>query len=664
MAAALLGTLLLSFSTGWTQVWYDLYENGKEACEAGRWQEAEKNLLAAIAAEQKPKARHITNTNQTIEYLPYYWLAQSCLFSIRADDAVAVAASKAEKALDNLDKSIDLYGAIRLTSHLRHAEALRSIAERLIETGRQAARHRSQSDVQKLLDTFRTERDSLAAQLAELQRRQARPALRAFLIERYLEASKAFRAASVLYPEMELANQFLEKTNTELRRLNIPQPVDTVSVTKYLTQISKPEIFLRTPENAEDLRLRKKELRIAGHVFDAGGLDRLEFTVNGLPLLNPDSSQRILGTADLSDSTRVSFDERLPLRLGENSIVLYAYDKDAPPNLETRRLYPVRLPPFYQTPLFAVVAASLVIVPLLAVVITRRVKYHIAIVNKFNPYIAGAPVRDAEMFFGREPIIQRILNTLHNNSLMLYGPRRIGKTSLQHQLKRRLESLDDPDYWFVPVMIDLQGIDEEQFFPALMEETLDACKLHLPDDVPVRIRQKNEPYSARDFSHDIKLVIEQLGAQTEKVLKLVLLIDEVDQLNKYSEQVNQKLRSIFMKTYAENLVAVMSGAYIRKSWESEGSPWYNFFEELEVPVLPKADAEALISRPVSGIFSYDQEAMDRIMSHSAGKPYIIQRICFNVINRIIELKRRHITAMDVDVVWEKMSTLSNISNMM
>ena len=53
-------------------------------------------------------------------------------------------------------------------------------------------------------------------------------------------------------------------------------------------------------------------------------------------------------------------------------------------------------------------------------------------------------------------------------------------------------------------------------------------------------------------------------------------------LNEYSERVNQRLRSIFMKTFSEHLVAIMSGVGIKRIWKSEGSPWYNFFDEIEL----------------------------------------------------------------------------------
>jgi hypothetical protein len=37
-----------------------------------------------------------------------------------------------------------------------------------------------------------------------------------------------------------------------------------------------------------------------------------------------------------------------------------------------------------------------------------------------------------------------------------------------------------------------------------------------------------------------------------------------------------------MASLAENLVMVASAIEIDKHWEQEGSPWYNFFEEIEL----------------------------------------------------------------------------------
>ena len=68
------------------------------------------------------------------------------------------------------------------------------------------------------------------------------------------------------------------------------------------------------------------------------------------------------------------------------------------------------------------------------------------------------------MVFGRDPLFKRILSVLHQNSLLLHGERRIGKTTVLLQLELRLHAADDAEYRFRPVYIDLQGIEEASFF--------------------------------------------------------------------------------------------------------------------------------------------------------------------------------------------------------
>lgn len=51
-----------------------------------------------------------------------------------------------------------------------------------------------------------------------------------------------------------------------------------------------------------------------------------------------------------------------------------------------------------------------------------------------NPYIAGAPVAEASMFFGREDVFDWIENSLAgryaDHILVIHGQRRVGKTSV------------------------------------------------------------------------------------------------------------------------------------------------------------------------------------------------------------------------------------------
>jgi len=282
--------------------------------------------------------------------------------------------------------------------------------------------------------------------------------------------------------------------------------------------------------------------------------------------------------------------------------------------------------------------------------LTTQRKRRIAFRERFNPYIAGAPVYSNSMFFGRHDLVKQILNTLHNNSMMICGERRIGKTSFLHRLYALLPLVEDPDYEFFPVLIDLQGIEEYDFFTTLdheIHETLREKGITLEaEDV--------DNLDVRNFTRRIRAVISALKNHAKRTPKLVLLLDEVDVMNRFSERTNQQLRSVFMKGFATHLVAVMAGINIKKRWESEGSPWYNFFEQIELEPFTERHAKALIELPVKGIYHYTEEAVAQILEYSRMKPYLIQRICVNLLAHILTENRRRIHKKDVDHVFHSL----------
>ena len=72
-----------------------------------------------------------------------------------------------------------------------------------------------------------------------------------------------------------------------------------------------------------------------------------------------------------------------------------------------------------------------------------------------NPYRAGNPVGGSPAFIGREGVLRSVLRTLESpseNAIVLYGQRRIGKTSVLLELAERLRR-DGP---YHPVYFDLQ----------------------------------------------------------------------------------------------------------------------------------------------------------------------------------------------------------------
>jgi len=74
---------------------------------------------------------------------------------------------------------------------------------------------------------------------------------------------------------------------------------------------------------------------------------------------------------------------------------------------------------------------------------------------KLNPYIAGNPVGGGEAFIGRSDVLRSVLRLIkkeHENSIVLFGQRRIGKTSVLQELSENLSSKGP----YSPVYFDLQ----------------------------------------------------------------------------------------------------------------------------------------------------------------------------------------------------------------
>lgn len=266
--------------------------------------------------------------------------------------------------------------------------------------------------------------------------------------------------------------------------------------------------------------------------------------------------------------------------------------------------------------------------------------------RRFNPYIAGEPIFKQNLFFGRNEIQNRILSIVHNNSIMITGERRIGKTSLLLQIKNQLTEKNDPDYKFIPVFVDLQGIGQWEFFHGMMHDIVEQVD-NVPKDCGLRIQDKKDNYNYRDFNNDFRKIIFHMNQSTIKTVKIVLLIDEADAMNQYDQAIHAQLRRIFMQEFSMNFAAIISGTSYINNWNRPESPWWNLFTLIELKPISREDAKKLIYVPVKGIFKFKNEALEAILEATKCKPYLIQVLCLNLINQALDEHRRTIKKQDV-----------------
>ena len=177
------------------------------------------------------------------------------------------------------------------------------------------------------------------------------------------------------------------------------------------------------------------------------------------------------------------------------------------------------------------------------------------------------------------------MSTICNNSILLYGGPGSGKTPILLHLKGRLAAHDEPDTAFYPVYIDLAGVPESLLFATVADAVLG----QLAFAPPSKAERYASAYGHRELCNDLRAVVQTLSESTAKRPRIVLLVDRIDEFNQYDPRTTQRLRSLFMTNLAENLVMVASAIEINKRWEQEGSPWFNFFEEI---VIPSNDQDA------------------------------------------------------------------------
>jgi hypothetical protein len=245
-----------------------------------------------------------------------------------------------------------------------------------------------------------------------------------------------------------------------------------------------------------------------------------------------------------------------------------------------------------------------------------------------NPYIAGSPIQGEEMFFGREDIFEfikaRLAGGPQDNSIVLHGQRRTGKTSILYQMHRRI----DPRYLCVYVNLhafNLNGIEN------LLRELAYYLTNGLQRDYNMRVPSIDEKQLAtntRSYFRDQFLdgIWSSIGNR-----HLLLMLDEVARIQeqvqdgKLGRDVFEYMRYLMQHHRQLNFLFSLVGGFEEPEKEYANLLGVGLYKP--VSFLSRKAAESLVRQPVEDVYHIESEALDYILDLTSCHPYYTQLLC-------------------------------------
>ncbi len=317
-----------------------------------------------------------------------------------------------------------------------------------------------------------------------------------------------------------------------------------------------------------------------------------------------------------------------------------------------------------------------------------------------NPYVAGNPVT-GELFVGREDILRRLEELWsgagQKPSIVIYGHRRMGKSSILHNLGARfgkdtmivdfnmqrvglVASTGELLYNLALAIYDalspvLSHREREQdLTPALShrERGQDLTPALSYEEREQERRRGDggevlpEPDEERFISRNPYTVFDRFLKQVDWVRRERRFIITVDEFELIEQKISEGKLDVQLLDFWRGVIQtypwfVMAFAGLHTLEEMTRDYWHPLFGSVTgIPVsfLKEGAARKLITQPSADFdLDYDVDAIERIIKLTHGQPYLVQLICHCLVTRFnrqsfeegVERERRFSLA-DVEAV--------------
>lgn len=251
-----------------------------------------------------------------------------------------------------------------------------------------------------------------------------------------------------------------------------------------------------------------------------------------------------------------------------------------------------------------------------------------------NPYIIGVPLTEQEeIFTGRADIgtrIEQLILDHRRPPLLLYGQRRMGKTSLLNNLGRLLPSN------IIPMFVDLQGpvssaSDSAGFLYNIARGMTNSAKRQSALTLPSLNREtlQDDPFTR--FDEWLDKVEQKLEQNTA-----LLALDEFEALDKAirtkrfdEEDILGMLRHLIQ--HRPRFKVMLAGSHTIEEFQRWASYLINV-QVVHISYLKQSEARQLIEQPVQDFtLRYEPDAVQRVLQLTRCHPFLIQLLCAEII---------------------------------
>lgn len=268
-----------------------------------------------------------------------------------------------------------------------------------------------------------------------------------------------------------------------------------------------------------------------------------------------------------------------------------------------------------------------------------------------NPFVFSSPVSEkmAVAFVGRQDVVAQIeraiLGSANMPTLLLHGPRRMGKTSILNQLPRLLGSD------FAPATMDCQH-------PAIRESPATLLR-YLSRTLCTGLQRRHvniEPLTSEALAHESYSVFDNWLDEVERAmpsnLRAVLCLDEYERLQEtldagWGAAVLDALRHTLQ--HRPRIVLMFTGAH---TFAELGPAWTDRFisaRRMSVSFLTHQEITPLLTYPIPEFdMTYAAGALADLLHATNGHPFLTQAVAYELVEHMNQQQRKQAICEDVE----------------